>query len=655
MDDTARIILADGTGLAARIWRPADSERDPVPAVLEYLPYRRRDGTCERDMLTHPYFASRGYASVRVDMRGSGDSDGVLLGEYLRQEQDDCLEVIAWLAAQPWCSGAVGMIGISWGGFNGLQIAARRPPALKAVISLCSTDDRYADDIHFVGGALLNDKMGWADHMLAISCSPPDPATVGERWREMWLRRLDEQGLWIIDWLRHQRRDAFYRHGSVCEDWSAIQCPVYAVGGWADGYSNAIFRLLRNLQVPTKGLVGPWAHKYPHFARPGPAIGFLQECLRWWDQWLKGIDTGIMAQPKLHAWINDGMEPLAHIERQDGHWVTEPAWPSDNIAMHRWWLRPGELAAELGTAPMMVSSPATVGLAAGNWCAYGLGFDLPTDQRADAGGSALFDTPVLTGPLEMLGAAVAELTVTSDQPQAQIACILSEVLASGSVTRVSYAVLNLSHRDSHADPTPLEPGRVYRVRLQLNEFGHRFAAGSRIRLAVSTAYWPTLWPAPAPVRLTLGADSTIELPLRRRAGVSASDFLPPEAAPALRQTALRPAHERRRIETDLVTGVVTKVAEIDLGKWRIDDVDLTLTNDSFTRLAIHPDDPTSARHESGWERTFARGDWEVRTRGGMVMTSDHANFRLEARVEAFEGDERLFHRTWDETIPRDML
>jgi putative CocE/NonD family hydrolase len=655
MDDAVRIPLSDGVSLAARIWRPDDSDAEPVPAILEYLPYRRRDGTCERDALTHPYFAADGYACLRVDMRGSGDSDGVLLGEYLKQEQDDALEVIAWIAAQPWCSGAVGIIGISWGGFNGLQIAARQPPALRAVVTLCSTDDRYSDDIHFMGGALLTNKMSWASDMLAITCNPSDPEIVGERWREMWLQRLDTQGLWFLDWLRHQRRDDFYRHGSVCEDFAAIRCPVYAVGGWADGYSNAVFRLLAKLQVPVKGLVGPWAHKYPHFAKPGPQIGFLTECLRWWDQWLKGIDTGIMDEPRLHAWINDGMTPLAHIETQDGHWVTEPGWPSDNIAMRRWSLRPGMLADAPGDQAMQIRSPATVGLAFGSWSPSGLDADLATDQRIEAGGSLMFDSAVLEAPIEMLGAAIAELTVTVDAPQAQVACVLSEVLASGPVTRVSYAVLNLTHRDSHTEPAPLEPGCAYRIRLQLNDFGHRFAAGSRIRLAISTAYWPALWPAPSPVTLTIGPDATVDLPVRRHEGTAPRPFPPADGAEKLRRTVIRPPHEVRQIQTDVITGTVMSVVELDLGEWRIDDIDLTLTNRSSAILSIHPEEPASARHETAWERSLLRGDWTVRTRGGMYMTSDPGCFHVTAFVEAYEGNQRLFSRRWNETIPRDNV
>ena len=199
------IELSDHTRLAARIWLPEDADAHPVPAILEYLPYRKRDGTIERDALTHPYFAGHGYACVRVDMRGSGDSDGVLLGEYLEQEQDDALEVLAWLAQQSWCTGKIGMIGISWGGFNGLQIAARRPPELKAVISICSTDDRYADDIHFMGGCLLLDKLSWGSTMFSLNTAPPDPALVGERWREMWMERLERSGFWVEEWLQHQR------------------------------------------------------------------------------------------------------------------------------------------------------------------------------------------------------------------------------------------------------------------------------------------------------------------------------------------------------------------------------------------------------------------------------------------------------------------
>ncbi len=302
----------------------------------------------------------------RVDIRGSGESDGVLSDEYSQQELDDALEVIAWLAAQPWCSGAVGMFGISWGGFNALQVAALRPPALKAIVTLCSTDDRYADDVHYMGGAKLSDGFGWAGFIFSDICHPPDPALVGERWRAMWLQRLEALPLFLERWLVHARRDAYWRHGSVCEDFSAIQCAVWAVGGWTDGYSNAIPRLLEGLTVPRKGLIGPWAHAYPHFALPGPQVGFLQEMRRWWDHWLKGHDTGVMNEPMLRAWMTESARPAAHHETLPGRWVGEPSWPPPGRETLRLFLGDTGLAqTPAALTARDVRSPLTVGKHAG--------------------------------------------------------------------------------------------------------------------------------------------------------------------------------------------------------------------------------------------------------------------------------------------------
>ena len=274
--ETVWIEMPDGCRLAARIWLPDDAEQSPVPAILEHLPYRRRDYTRLRGDEMHRYFAGHGYAGVRVDIRGSGDSDGILEDEYLQQELDDAVAVIDWLAKQSWCTGLVGMTGISWGGFNALQVAALGPPPLKAIITACSTDDRYADDIHYMGGCLITENLEWASTMFGFNSRPPDPEVVGERWREVWLERLERAEPWIVEWLAHQRRDELWKHGSVCEDFAAITCAVYAVGGWADGYSNAIPRLLAGLSCPRKGLIGPWSHAWPNGAKPGPTIGAAQ-------------------------------------------------------------------------------------------------------------------------------------------------------------------------------------------------------------------------------------------------------------------------------------------------------------------------------------------------------------------------------------------
>ncbi|MDE0460664.1 MAG: CocE/NonD family hydrolase [Chromatiales bacterium] len=659
--DPVFIELSDGIRLAARIWLPKDARERPVPAILEYLPYRRRDGTAERDALTHPYFAGHGYASVRVDMRGAGDSEGVLRGEYLKQEQDDALEIIEWITAQAWCAGTVGMIGISWGGFNGLQVAARRPPALKAVVSICSTDDRYADDIHYMGGCLLNDTPAWNGYMFSINTTPPDPAVVGDnRWKEVWIERLRGSGLWLEDWLTHQRRDEFYRHGSVCERFSEIEAAVYAVGGWADGYSNAVFRLLAGLRSPCKGLVGPWAHKYPHFAEPGPAIGFLQECLRWWDHWLKGVDTGIMDEPQLRCWIEEPVPPRTHYKERPGRWVVEPAWPSPRIQPRVLHLNRGALGAAPGaTEPLTIDSPATVGMMAGQWCPHGLDPDLPGDQRLEAGGSLVFDTDPLVEGFDILGAPELSLELASDKPVAMVAACLSEVLPDGAVTRVTYGLLNLTHRDSHAHPQPLEPGRRYRIALRLNDAGHRFAAGNRIRVALSTAYWPIAWPAPEKAALTVTAGAgTLTLPVRPESAGDAAlrPFEEPEGAPALDATVHVPPAYAWTFEHDMVTGRVTQHQRFDEGRTTYNEHDgWTVASTHDERFAVHPDDPLSAALDITWTEHFSRGEWEVSSTTRTRMTCTGTHFRVEASLEARQGDEVVHAQEWRRDIPRDLV
>ena len=656
------IPLSDGVRLAARIWLPADADSHPVPAILEYLPYRKRDRTIDRDALTHPYFAGHGYAAVRVDIRGSGDSDGVLKGEYLKQEQDDALEVLDWLAAQPWCSGAVGMIGISWGGFNGLQIAARRHPALKAVVSICSTDDRYSDDIHFMGGCLLLDKISWYSTMFSLNTAPPDPLIVGKRWRELWLERLEKSGFWLEDWLKHQRRDEFYKHGSVAEDWNAIQCPIYAVGGWADGYTNAVFRLLANLKSPRKGLIGPWAHKYPHFAKPGPQIGFLQECLRWFDHWLKGIDTGIMNEPMLRAWMEDPAPPRNYCEESPGRWIAEPGWPSAGAgAPEQRPLLPDGLG-EAGDVPaqktLTLHPLQTVGLAAGRWCPYGVSGDQPMDQRFEEAGQLVFDSAPLARDVEIFGFPSLALRIASDRPDGLVAATLCEILTDGSVRRVTYGVLNLTHRNSDEKPEPLEPGVPVDVRLQLNGIAHRFGRGNRIRVALSTAYWPIVWPSPRPVSLeVLLQASSLFLPVRQRSAADdlLTDFRPAEHTPPLRPDMLEPEFISWTICHDVHTGITTVRRIENEGVRRHADHHLETGGWRESIYSIKPDDPLSARADIQSKRQYSREGWCVSSTTQIVATSTETHFVVHAMLNAYEKEQLVFNRKWSLEIPRDHV
>ena len=319
--ETEWITLSDGTRLAARLWLPEGA--GPVPAILEYLPYRLSDGTQAGDHQQMGWFAGHGYACARVDIRGTGNSGGIIEDEYSEQEQLDGLEVIAWLAAQPWCDGKVGMVGTSWSGFNGLQLAARTPPALGAVVSFYASDDRYADDVHYRGGLVIPmDMAQWANCMLSWNALPPDPAIAGDGWREQWRERLERTPHFVERWLAHQRRDDYWRHGSACESYAAIRCPVMAIGGWTDGYTDAALRLLEHLDVPRRGLIGPWGHNDPVHGVPAPAVGSLGECVRFFDRWLKGVPNGLDEEPMLTAWLQDSVPPRARYEERPGRWVS---------------------------------------------------------------------------------------------------------------------------------------------------------------------------------------------------------------------------------------------------------------------------------------------------------------------------------------------
>ena len=654
------IPMPDGCRLGARLWLPEGAEDTPVPAILEYIPYRKNDLCAPEDEATGTWLAGHGYAYVRLDVRGAGDSEGLMPDEYTAQELRDGCDAIAWIAAQPWCDGGVGMIGISWGGFNGLQIAALRPPALKAVITVCSTDDRYADDIHYMGGCLLLDQLSWASQMFARNSLPPDPRNRGEAWRALWLERLEDSGLWLANWLKHQRRDAFWEHGSVCEDYSRIQVPVFAVSGWADGYCRAVFRLVENLPGPALGLVGPWAHKYPHLGVPGPAIGFLQETLRWWDHWLRGRETGIMDEPRLRSFIQDHAAPRGGYAERAGRWVGDPAWPSPHVVPTRFALgADGSLGAQAtpgGTRA--IRSPIWSGSAAGKWCSYAVPGDQPVDQRTDDGSALVFETEVLAEPVEILGEPALELTIAADRPVAQVAVRLIDVAPDGAATRVSYGVLNLTHRNGHAIPEPLVPGQPERVRVHLKVVGQTFRAGHRIRVAVASTYFPLIWPAPEPVTLTLHlGEGGLILPVRRPPASDARlrPFDRPETAPGAEVERIEPAAAGWREVRDHGTGETALHVRDGSGVYRLVADDLTITKKAEERYSIRHDDLESVTGWARWEMGLVRGDWRIRTVTETTLTATADAFLIEAHLHAWEDQHLVHEARWDERIPRDHV
>lgn len=644
-----RIPLRDGTKLYARIWRPLTDE--PVPALLEYLPHRLSDGTAPRDWQRHPWYAGHGYASVRVDIRGHGNSEGLPGDEYDATELADGVELVNWLAGQEWCTGRVGMFGIAWGGFNSLRIAALAPEPLKAVVTVCSADDRYDNDVHYMGGSVLAAGMhASAATLLALVARPPDPLHVGEEWREMWLNRLEAVTPFIHTWLGHQIRDDYWKHGSVREDYSAIEAAVLAVGSWHDPYRDTVLRLVEHLPPDrVRGLIGPWPHQYPDRGLPpGPAIGFLQETLRWWDHHLKGAKNDVMSEPLLRSWISESHPPATLHPELPGRWVGDTTWPSPHVRPVPYALR--------GT-PAIVHSPQHTGLDAGRFLPLGNDADLPPDQRDDDARSACFDFPVTGDPVEILGHPRVSLRLRMDVPHGQAVARVCDVAPDGSSTLVTRGVLNLSARHGRERVHAWPPGASEDVTFELNGIGHTFAPGHRIRLAVSSAYWPWIWPQADTVGFTLDpAGSRLELPVREHTEdkITFGEAEQSEPLGVVIPVTLDEPRPERLVIRDVAKGEWRLEVDPCSGGTRVYPDGLEFTEDALETYTIQEHDPLSAHTRSDWTIRLHRPElaWDVRIETRSEITCDAADFITSDEMVCRDGDEIVFHHTWEKRIPR---
>jgi uncharacterized protein len=673
------IPMPDGARLAARVFLPRASNRAPAGAVLEYLPYRKRDAYRYRDDVAGPFLAKSGIALVRVDIRGTGESDGAMVDEYLPIEQADALAVIDWIAHQPWCNGNVGMRGISYGSFTALQAAAKAPAALKAIVSTCGTEQRYLDDIHYRGGCLINDQFVWAMEWQVIMRAPPDPVIVGEdHWRAMWQQRLDASVPLTILWNEHQTLDAKWRDGSI-QDYRPIRCAIFNVAGMLDSYLPSATRMMeRAPQVPQRALIGPWAHKWPGYPQPashrgvptdaangapGPGVDWLPIEARWWRHWLLGEANGIMAEPRVWAFREDSSPGASYPRDTAGSWVSEPNWPSREIKARTWHLNADGLEERAGPQVLVAHrTDLTIGFA-NRWS--GASGDPQTwwrDQAADDARCLHFDSEPLREPLDIMGEPVLKIRVRSDKPIAKLCARLTEVSADGRSTFVSFALLNLTHRDSDAAPAALEPARDYDVTMTGHFACWRFAAGSRIRVALSETWWPVVWPSPERVTLqvTAGA-STIELPVRPTKGgetppfgVFRDRYAVPGTAPA---PYLHDPLEGVEISGEPGNRTFALVeGSLEPKGNSIDGTGGTAYQEAYRlRRSVREDDPNSAEMEAEAINIYERGDWKVRLRARCLCKSTPTHFICSETFEAWEGDRSVFSRTWDRTLARVLL
>jgi uncharacterized protein len=337
----ASIPMPDGVKLAADLYLPAGGKRtDRFPVLLEYLPYRKTESR-GRDYSLYSYFVRRGYAVARVDIRGTGNSEGRLIAyEYTEQEQADGEAVIDWLSKQPFSTGKVGMFGISWGGFNSIHMAMRNPPALMAIIAVDATDDLYQDDVHFMDGIIHVDSWEMGQDLANLVPGAPDYKVDDKYFEDRFLTPP-----WMLTYKRQQRDGPFWKRTALKERYDAIRIPTFVIGGWYDGYRDSVPRMLEHLKAPIKAMVGPWHHSYPHDAYPKPQVEWRHEAVRWFDQWLKGRDTGIMAEPRFAVYVRQYHPPGPGLQEVRGEWRFEEGWPLRRIREETFFPQPNHTLA----------------------------------------------------------------------------------------------------------------------------------------------------------------------------------------------------------------------------------------------------------------------------------------------------------------------
>ena len=653
----AWIDMPDGVRLSADLYMPSDlTGADRLPVLLEYLPYRKMESRA-RNYSLYSYFLTRGYVVVRVDIRGTGNSEGRLVPyEYSDIELDDGEVVIDWLSKQSFSNGNVGMFGISWGGFNAIQLAVRQPPALRAIIAVDATEDLYQDDVHFMDGIMHVDSWEMSQELKNARPSAPDYVIDDDNFRN----RFDTEP-WMLTYKKQQRDGPFWDRASARDKYDEIKIPAFHIGGWYDGYRDSLPRMLANVQAPVKAMIGAWSHAWPHDPYPNPGVEWRHEAVRFFDQFLKGVDTGILDEPRLAVYVREWHPPGPYLEHAPGAWRWEDGWPIERIQRRRMYPQANHTlstSAADETVHSLRYVPSS-GLEAGGpvmW--WG---DVAHDQRPTDAFSLVYDTEPLAADTEILGLPMARLTVSADATRANWMVRLSDVAPDGTVTQVAGAAFNGTHRNSAREPEDIVPGEEFALDIEMHFTSWVFPKGHRVRFAVSNAQWPMLWPTPYPMTTTLrlgGANgSFVELPIVVPGNRESPEFLPPEPNPTYL------GYESIDVGTSSGYG---EISSLDRNP-QTGEVTATATNsgatqypwgmETYRETIVHKTSDTHPENTSMTGTHHIEVLLEDRTllwEGRLSFSRDRENFYYQYSRKISENGEVVREKSWQETIPRDF-
>ena len=639
--EVVHVPMPDGVKLSVHVHRPDAEGR--FPAIVQYTPYRKGPLGGHHPIVEH------GYATVSFDIRGTGNSEGWNDSIYSAPERQDGCDMVEWAASQPWCNGNVGMWGISFGAVVALQMAAAAPPHLKAIIARSGTDDPYTEWTNPGGSPRLYTYECYAPIMTASNLSPPDPEEVGERWEQMWAERLEKNVPWGIPFIRNLRDGPFWRDRSLRGKYENVRCAVFVVGGWADWYHTPLLRTFASLQGPKRALIGPWSHQFPDGGIPGPRIEWLPEVLKWFDHWLKGVDRGVMDEPPVTIFVRRYSKPATIMMEDRGAFRYENEWPIARVQETPMYfaaggtLRPTSPRADQASDALEYDP--RVGTCAGmhGGGPFNVNWVMPLDQRPDEVYSLTYTTGPLDEDVEVTGRPRAVLYFCSTAPITQSVVKLCDVAPDGTSALVTKGYLNLAHRESHTDPSPIEPGRAYEVRVELLACAYRFDRGHRIRVDVAAADFLNVWPTPRLCTNTIyrcaDRPSHIVLPV-----------VPPQCPPLPEpDLTLKPSARREDLEAPAFAVSRDIINDTGTVEYELSYAPGWTHSASFT---VSARDPAQAVVRSESNRASRCRGQDIVVKARCTTSSDADEFHHEVDVEITVDGRPHFAKSWTAAVPR---
>ncbi len=642
------LTMRDGVTLAVSYWMPkAKRAGEKFPVFFEMNGYRK-DDLCylSWDYPVGAYFARHGYVVAKVDLRGTGDSTGVLPeAEYSEQELADGVEIIDQLSRKSWSNGKVGMYGLSWGAFNSFMIARRKPPALKAILIAHASDDLYYQDVHFIDGVMHTDV--W-EAMIDTYNALPDTHRYALT-PEFFANRFD-QPPWHFKWKENLSDGPFWRKESLRFQ-PGTEIPVYIIGGLLDGYRDTVVRLLNSPNKQVKADIGPWKHEWPNTGTPGPNYEWRRKALKWWDHWLKGVDNGIMNEPRFMVFMRDSVPPSEDITTTPGQWRCGN-WPVGGIREHRFY--PGENRRLAPSAPDKAKHYTLVYRAGAGTGIHGWWGETSGDMSSDDESSMVFDSEPLKESIEIMGLPRINLLVSADAPLYQWSVRLEDVWPDGKVSLVSGTLINPADRKDRLKQSALVPGERTKLTGEIHFTTWQFRPKHKIRLSISNAQFPMAWPTPfkGSTRLYPGPDTSIDLPVVEKNTLTRNCDLPgPEKEEWPSDASYTEEDEGKlsNIDYNPKTGAAVYTCGINQRmtirgtKYHLQEKNTWKVNDK---------DPARATYEAVTNYTIRLTGRELRLNGTFRMSSDEKNFYLTVTRELLEAKNLIRTKKWEKTIPR---